>query len=495
VQRPLPRTAITLYIQNRGGNVSKRPFAVLSVAVLLGVALRFQADPAAHAEGAAPSAVTFDWITVGDPGNACDPRGTGRCFGAVGYPYRIARHEVTNAQYAAFLNAKAASDPLGLYNTDMATWGGIARTGSPGSYTYGAVPGRENMPATPVSYFDALRFANWLHNGQGDGDTETGAYTLLGGTPRPSNTLVERNAGATVFLPTDAEWYKAAYYDTQFAVYYDYPAGTDTQVVCSTPTATPNRANCGPAVGDFTSAGSYPGSPSPNGTFDQGGNVSEWTDTLVGAEDHRTIRGGSTGYTPDRLRGQVLEYDDPVFEQAGLGFRLARLEEGAGGTECGNSTCESTEGPLTCPDDCPDLCGDGLCSGSEDALSCPGDCPQSCGDGLCTGSESVTTCWPDCGFCGDDVCDPSENRTSCAADCTPACGDGVVEGTEQCEAGVPLAASCTSLGFDAGTLACNSSTCVYDASGCFDVSCKPRSSRCSKDGECCSGDCRLRRCR
>jgi hypothetical protein len=70
-----------------------------------------------------------------------------------------------------------------------------------------------------------------------------------------------------------------------------------------------------------------------------------------------------------------------------------------------------------------------------------------------------------------------------------------VAGVEQCEAGVPLAASCTSLGFDAGTLACNSSTCLYDTSGCFGVTCKPRWSRCSQDSECCSGDCGFRRCR
>jgi len=92
--------------------------------------------------------------------------------------------------------------------------------------------------------------------------------------------------------------------------------------------------------------------------------------------------------------------------------------------------------------------------------------------------------------------DPSEDETSCAADCAPLCGDGVVEGDENCEAGVPLAASCTSLGFDAGTLACNFGTCVFDTSGCFEVSCKPRRSRCSRDNECCSGDCTwLRRCR
>jgi len=101
----------------------------------------------------------------------------------------------------------------------------------------------------------------------------------------------------------------------------------------------------------------------------------------------------------------------------------------------------------------------------------------------------------DCGLCGDNVCDPSENQTSCASDCTPVCGNGVVQGTEQCEAGVPLGASCTSLGFDGGTLACNAPTCTYNTSGCFDVSCKPRFSRCTQGSECCSGDCRFRRCR
>ena len=69
------------------------------------------------------SAVAMDWTPVGDPGNACDPQplvagGTG-CFGAVGYSYSIGTYEVTNAQYTEFLNAKAASDPLGLYNTGI----------------------------------------------------------------------------------------------------------------------------------------------------------------------------------------------------------------------------------------------------------------------------------------------------------------------------------------------------------------------------------------
>ena len=448
---------------------------VLSAVVSVGILACGRQAEATQGETAASSAITLDWVTVGAPGNVCDPTGGGNCFGAVGYTYRIAKYEVTNAQYAAFLNAKAASDPLALYNTGMAIWSGITRSGSPGSYTYAVVPGRENVPVVNVSFFDALRFANWLHNGQGNGGTETGAYTLLGGTATPSNPLVERNSDATVFLPNDAEWYKAAYFNTASATFYDYPAGTDTQIVCSAPSAAPNTANCGAASVGFTAVGSYAGSPSPNGTFDQGGNASEWIDALAGIFDNRTIRGGSLGYSPDRLRGATREYDEPSFESGGVGFRLASLEEGAGGTECGNALCESTEDPVSCPDDCPDLCGDGLCSGDEDVLSCAADCPNVCGDGLCTGSE---------------------NGASCPRDCVPVCGNRVVEGSEQCEAGVRLSATCVSLGFDGGTLACNAPACTFNTTGCFDVTCKPRFSRCVQDSECCSGDCGLlRRCR
>jgi sulfatase modifying factor 1 len=228
----------------------------------------------------AASAVTLDWTPVGDPGNSCDPQ-PGGCFGAVAYIYSIATYEVTNAQYAEFLNAKAKSDPLGLWNENMDnnpsfSYGGIRRTGTPGNYTYVPVSVRANQPVNYVSFFDAARFANWMNNGQGDADTETGAYTLTGGTPTPSNasTLV-RNEGAEIVLPNEDEWFKAAYYDPASQTYFDYPVGADA-VVCSEPTATPGHANCGNLIGDATTSGSYPGSASPYGTFDQGGNLWEW---------------------------------------------------------------------------------------------------------------------------------------------------------------------------------------------------------------------------
>src|SRR5688572_21011686 len=79
------------------------------------------------------AAVTIDWVAVGDPGNAPDTEvmndeTTG--YGDVAYAYWISQYEITNTQYAEFLNAVAATDTHGLYDTDMG-FEGISRTGGP----------------------------------------------------------------------------------------------------------------------------------------------------------------------------------------------------------------------------------------------------------------------------------------------------------------------------------------------------------------------------
>jgi sulfatase modifying factor 1 len=263
------------------------------------------------------------WVTVGDPGNLCDPQFDG-CFGAVATVYEIGTLEVTNAEYAEFLNAVAASDPNGLYATFLE----ITRSGSSGSYTYTADTDHE--PVVGVSFFDALRMANWLHNGKPGGaqdatTTEDGAYTLLGQNP----TDVTRNPSARVFLPSEDEWYKAAYYDPLLGVgrggYYDYPAGSDALIVCAAPSSAPNQANCGGSGIPATIVGSYTGSPSPWGTFDQGGNGGgEWTEG-VDAPGTRVFRGGNAGSNPQDLAADFRFGLDPSSD-AGA-FRLARVPE------------------------------------------------------------------------------------------------------------------------------------------------------------------------
>lgn len=75
-----------------------------------------------------------------------------------------------------------------------------------------------NKPIGYISWGDAARFANWLTNGQptgmqGAGTTETGSYTLNGAMTNTALQAVTRNANARYVVPTENEWYKAAYYD------------------------------------------------------------------------------------------------------------------------------------------------------------------------------------------------------------------------------------------------------------------------------------------
>ena len=101
----------------------------------------------------AHAVVTIDWTPVGNPGNAPDPLNSSKIpsVGSVSYPYQISKNDVTNAQYAEFLNAVAASDPKGLYNPKMGSDqnGGITRSGSSGSYTYAV---KTNMADKPVIF-------------------------------------------------------------------------------------------------------------------------------------------------------------------------------------------------------------------------------------------------------------------------------------------------------------------------------------------------------
>jgi hypothetical protein len=74
----------------------------------------------------AQSQISFEWVTIGDPGNQNDPLTdvpTGGVTppprGAVPYVYSISKYETTIGQYTAFLNAVAKSDPHGLYHPDL----------------------------------------------------------------------------------------------------------------------------------------------------------------------------------------------------------------------------------------------------------------------------------------------------------------------------------------------------------------------------------------
>ncbi len=250
-------------------------------------------------------------------------------FGAVGYSFNISTYDVTNSQYVEFLNAKDpdGTSPLQLYNSNMsnATFGGISFNNlNPAGSMYGVVSGRENLPVNYATWYDAVRFANWLGNGQGNGDTETGAYTLLGGTATPTNgNSITRNAGATVFLPSESEWYKAAYYNPVTSSYFLYPTSS-TSPARRAPTALANHANFANAVGNLTDVGAYSGTTSPYGAFDMGGNVFQWNEALISGSN-RGLRGGSFNSISNFLRSSFRDFIDPTNELNFVGFRVASI--------------------------------------------------------------------------------------------------------------------------------------------------------------------------
>jgi len=273
-------------------------------------------------------ALEIEWVTVGDPGNTPDTNG----LGAVAYPFQISKLEVTVGQYAEFLNAVAANDPHGLWVAGQK----IDRSGNPGTFRYAAQAGREREPVMHVTFLNVMRFANWLHHGGGRGDTETGAYSLAG-----SDGLAKRETTATVWIPNENEWFKAAYFQPPAAggppgSYWTYPTRSDLAPKLAKPgDAAPNLANFladpspqanGGVLRGFEHvmpAGSFPGSASHYGTLDQGGNAWEWIEaTVFGTQ--RVIRGGSMCASHEKLLSKVRNSASPARRYPDTGFRLAR---------------------------------------------------------------------------------------------------------------------------------------------------------------------------
>jgi len=284
---------------------------------------------AALAACAGPAlAVSINWTSVGNPNNLADPT-TG--WGSVASPYRIDKYEVTNQQYVDFLNAvdPSGANTLGLFTTGMnfPSYIAISMDSLAGlGHKYAVESGRENQPVTYVTLIDAFRFANWLNNGQGSASTETGAYNLAGGTPIPSNlSSVVRSPTANVFIPNVDEWYKAAYFNPQNNSYFSYPTASNTPPNASGPTAAPNSANYNGVVpGTFVDVGSYPLSPSPYGTFDQGGNAWEFNESLL--RFGFGLYGGYGGTDASYLSSSALQI--PLTANTwdfSIGFRVASL--------------------------------------------------------------------------------------------------------------------------------------------------------------------------
>jgi len=175
--------------------------------------------------------------------------------------------------------------------------------------------------------------------GQGAGSTETGVYAISDGLAET------RDPNANYFIPSEDEWYKAAYHQPAAAGgdtddYWLYPTGSNSVPDSDQPSGTlsgrdsdnvanfisndslANGFNDGYAVSGsnsfglnpFTDVGAYTDADSPYGTFDQGGNVFEWNEAVLFGSA-RGRRGGSWGLIEDDLRSSG--------RGSGVGFRVA----------------------------------------------------------------------------------------------------------------------------------------------------------------------------
>jgi sulfatase modifying factor 1 len=252
-------------------------------------------------------------VSVGNAGNKADSTS----FGAVSYEYRIGKYEVTNEQLCGFLNAAARANTLKLYDPRMAgEYGGITRSGDSGSYTYAVKEGMGKKPVNFVTWETAVRYANWLTNGGAKGDTETGSYTIKDGKVTvPDHAALAAGKTTKWVLPSENEWYKAAYYDPRKAGgggYWLYPARSDDVPAANLNSNAP------------TEVGSYAKAVSPYGTYDQGGNMWEYNDTRKG--NKVGLRGGSfwindnANYLRSTTRYDVLSAKWPNY-----GFRVVAL--------------------------------------------------------------------------------------------------------------------------------------------------------------------------
>ncbi|MDH4470515.1 MAG: SUMF1/EgtB/PvdO family nonheme iron enzyme [Verrucomicrobiae bacterium] len=234
-----------------------------------------------------------------------------------------------------------------------------------------------SLPMTGLSIDDCKRYLNWLHNGAPDylklcqndppyvqftlnakllAITETGAYDFTEGHHG------ELMKGARYFLPSLDQWYKAAYYKAQGknTGYWSYPTQS-AKLPYQTPSPTViNNPSCSKTGANFaiikphkkyymddyhqienlftneivfgenelekellpntTPVGLFKDSPSSYGTYDQGGNVREWTSEFFAP-------GGSYNETSDQLKSENANKKsfDPSTKSDVIGLRICTL--------------------------------------------------------------------------------------------------------------------------------------------------------------------------
>jgi hypothetical protein len=152
-------------------------------------------------------------------------------LGRVNHLYDISSYEITNSQYLNFLqNIDPSAENASEYYVTTNEYNDNSKGITVQNNTYVLVNSNyANAPVVYVSYLNAIRYINWLHNGAlsysqmeaiAIADSETinnvisrnigdGAYSIGGST---GSIDITKNRDQKYWLPSLNEWHKAAYY-------------------------------------------------------------------------------------------------------------------------------------------------------------------------------------------------------------------------------------------------------------------------------------------
>jgi len=236
--------------------------------------------------------INMDFVNIGNAGNAPDTGGTVGC-GAVSSNYRIGKYEVTATQWQTINTA------AGIGNSGY--WSG-------------------NQPVALISWYEAAQFCNYLTSG----NKYSGAYKFdISGNFQVIDRVSSISTyGTTYVIPTEDEWYKAAYFKPNGSGYSLYANGTYIAPIAGV------NSNYNMAIGapwDIITNGTQ----EQNGTFDMMGNVWEWNETLISGS-YRGLRGGSYGFRDVILLASSGWFGYYPYHRAGdFGFRVASVPEPA----------------------------------------------------------------------------------------------------------------------------------------------------------------------
>jgi formylglycine-generating enzyme required for sulfatase activity len=288
-----------------------------AAAFALALVLLTPAPSRADTFGSGSNTFEISFVQISQTNNVNDPA-SGNIYGAVPYEYRASIYEISQ-------NAITKATASGMANVTAGAWT------------------NQNQPAANITWYEAAAFVNWLNTSSG----KTAAYNLtfsgswsmtlqsssnawtLGGTN------LYRNKDAYYFLPSEDEWYKAAYYNPAGSNYFLYPTASS-----SVPTSVASGTNAGTAVFYASGAGytapavvTTAGGLSPYGTMGQGGNVRDLIETAADGvndspTDTRSMLGGFWGDTADVLSSTGNRQVAAVtLENPNLGFRVASVPE------------------------------------------------------------------------------------------------------------------------------------------------------------------------